>query len=85
MGVFDAAKDALTKNKAKVQQGLDAAVEQARKITPPQHASKLDKAANAARSAVDKLEDGPGTSGTDPGEAGAGDTGGADGPASPTG
>jgi hypothetical protein len=56
VGFLDSAKSALSKNKDKVMQGIDAATVQARKITPAQHSAKLSKAANAAKSAVDKLD-----------------------------
>ncbi len=57
MGIDDIAnqaKDLAAQHGDKIEQGLDAAAEQAKKIVPDEHDGKVDQAADAAKGLVDK-------------------------------
>ena len=56
MGIFDKAKDAVSGNKRSVKKGIDTAADQAEKVVPDEHDDKVDKAAEAAKDALDKLD-----------------------------
>ena len=52
MGIEDIAnqaKDLAGQHADKVEQGIDAVAEQAKKVVPEEHADKVDQAANAAK------------------------------------
>lgn len=55
MGFLDKIKSALSGNKGKVKQGVDAGAEQVKKVVPDEHDAKVDQAADAVEGAIDKL------------------------------
>lgn len=57
MGLFDKAKKTLSGNKEHVDKGIDMAADQAEKVVPDEHDDKVDQAAEAAKDALDKLDD----------------------------
>lgn len=57
MGLLDKVKRTVGGNKGSVKKGVDTAADQAKKVVPDQHDEKVDKAADAAKRAVDKLPD----------------------------
>ncbi len=57
MGILDKIKGMFSKNKGGVKQGVDTAADQAKKVVPDTHDDKVDKAADAAKDAIDKLPD----------------------------
>ena len=56
MGLLDKIKGAVSGNKNKAKQGVDTAADQAQKVVPDQHDDKVDKAGDAAKDAIDKLD-----------------------------
>jgi hypothetical protein len=56
MGLMDKIKGALGGNKSKAKQGVDTAADQAKKVVPDEHDAKVDKGADAAKDAVDKMD-----------------------------
>ena len=56
MGLLDKIKGAIGGNKDKAKQGVDAAADQVEKVVPDEHDDKVEKAADAAKDAIDKLD-----------------------------
>ena len=56
MGLLDKMKGMVSGNKNKAKQGVDAAADQAKKVAPDEHDAKVDKAADAADDAIDRLD-----------------------------
>ena len=56
MGLMDKIKGALSGNKDKAKQGVDTASDHTQKVVPDQHDAKVDKGADAAKDAIDKLD-----------------------------
>jgi hypothetical protein len=62
MGIDDIAnqaKDLAAQHSDKVEQGVDAAAEQIKKVVPEAHSDKVDQAADAVKGLVDKAGGGP--------------------------
>ena len=57
MGILDKIKGMFSKNKSGVNKGIDTAADQGKKVVPDAHDDKVDKAADAAKDAVNKLPD----------------------------
>jgi hypothetical protein len=57
MGILDKIKGMLSKNKGGAKKGVDTAADQAKKVVPDAHDGKVDKAADAAKDAIEKLPD----------------------------
>jgi hypothetical protein len=56
MGLLDKIKGAVSGNKDKAKQGVDTAADQVQKVVPDQHDAKVDKAADATKDAIDKID-----------------------------
>lgn len=56
VGLLDKIKGMVSGNKSKAKQGVDAAADQVEKVVPDAHDDKVDKAAEAAKDAIDKLD-----------------------------
>ena len=56
MGLLDKIKNTVSGNKGKAKQGVDTAADQSKKVAPDQHDDKVDKGADAAKDAIDKLD-----------------------------
>ena len=56
MGLLDKIKGLVSGNKNKAKQGVDAAADQVEKIVPDAHDDKVEKAADATKDAIDKLD-----------------------------
>ena len=56
MGLLDKIKGMVSGNKNKAKQGVDAAADQVEKVVPDAHDDKVEKAADAAKDAIDKLD-----------------------------
>ncbi|HZB40372.1 MAG TPA: Rv0909 family putative TA system antitoxin [Ilumatobacter sp.] len=56
MGLLDKFKNTVSGNKSKAKQGVDAAADQTKKVAPDKHDKKVDKGADAANDAINKLD-----------------------------
>jgi hypothetical protein len=56
MGIFDKAKDAFGKNKAKIEAGIDKTADFAKDNLADKHDAKVDKAADFAKDTINKLD-----------------------------
>ncbi len=58
MGFLDKARDALGKNRDKIDQGMQKAAKLAKEKAGTQHADKIDRAVEKGRDALDRMDDG---------------------------
>jgi hypothetical protein len=56
MGLLDKIKSAVGGNKDKAKDGVDTAADQAQKVVPDEHDDEVEKAAEAAKDAIDKID-----------------------------
>jgi hypothetical protein len=56
MGLFDKAKGMVSGNKNKAKQGVDTAADQAQKRVGDDHDAKIERGADSAKDAIDKLD-----------------------------
>ena len=56
MGMLDKVKGFVGSNKEKVEQGVDKAADLAKDKLPDEHDTKVDKAADALKGQIDKLD-----------------------------
>ena len=56
VGLLDKIKGMVSVKKSKAKHGVHAAADQVEKVVPDAHDDKVDKAAEAAKDAIDKLD-----------------------------
>lgn len=56
MGLLDKVKGMVSGNKDKAKQGVDVAADQIEKVVPDSQDDKVEKAADAAKDAIDKID-----------------------------
>jgi hypothetical protein len=57
MGILDKARDALGKNRGKIDEGIQKAAKLAKEKTGGQHADKIDRIAEKGKEALDRMDE----------------------------